>query len=144
VPEVTGDKPEYRAFDFWIGDWIVSDPESGAVLGANRIQPILGGVVLHESWRGANGVAGESFNIYDDSRGVWHQSWVDQTGSLLMLDGGIRAGAMVMEGRKRDVLHRIRWTPQPDGSVIQQWESSENDGTTWVNRFKGHYRQRPA
>ena len=59
------DTPAHRAFDFWIGDWRVTEPTTGDVLGENRIQRLLGGCVLHESWQGANGMAGQSFNAYD-------------------------------------------------------------------------------
>jgi hypothetical protein len=35
--------PEQRAFDFWIGDWVVTDPATGDALGESRIERILGG-----------------------------------------------------------------------------------------------------
>ena len=37
---------ENRQFDFWIGDWDVTTP-NGKAAGTNRINPILGGCVLH-------------------------------------------------------------------------------------------------
>ena len=52
---------------------------------------------MFESWSGTGNVTGHSLNIYDGTRGVWHQTWVDSSGSLLMLEGHFAGGAMVLE-----------------------------------------------
>jgi hypothetical protein len=39
-------------------------------------------------------------------------------------------------------LQRIRWTPQADGSVIQQWDTSDDDGRSWTTSFRGVYRRK--
>ena len=140
--------PEYRQFDFWQGDWDVRDP-SGKIAGRNRIVAILGGCALQENWTGASGHSGASLNIYDRDHKRWHQTWVDGTGGLLQLDGGIVDGAMVMRGEtvatdapSRSVLQRITWTPQRDGGVRQLWESSSDGGKTWEIVFDGMYSKR--
>lgn len=135
---------EHRRFDFWAGTWEVRD-DSGTVVGSNRITPILNGCVLLEEWTAAGGAsAGKSFNIYDRTRGVWHQTWVDGNGLLLQIEGGWRDGAMILEGEGiardgNEVRHRIRWTPLEDGRVRQVWESSRDDGSTWSTAFDGYY-----
>ena len=53
--------PEHRQFDFWAGSWDVVGP-SGKVAGHNDIEPILGGCVLREHWKGTGGLEGYSFN----------------------------------------------------------------------------------
>ena len=135
--------PEYRQFDFWLGEWEVRNP-SGAVVGTNSITADLGGSVLREHWRGGGGSTGRSFNIYDRSTGSWHQTWVDNSGLLLRLDGGLVDGAMVLRGETvgRDgspSLQRITWTPGDDGNVRQLWESSSDAGATWSTVFDGTY-----
>ncbi|GAG23114.1 unnamed protein product, partial [marine sediment metagenome] len=40
---------DHRAFDFWVGQWVVYDP-AGNVVGNNTIELVLGGCALHESW----------------------------------------------------------------------------------------------
>jgi hypothetical protein len=127
-----------RAFDFWIGRWVVSDPHSGELLGHSRIEPILGGRAIHERWAGASGLEGESLNIYDEQCQRWHQTWVSANGMLLLLDGGLRDGAMQMQGG--EPLQRIRWTPQAGGAVLQQWDMSEDSGASWTMQFEGLYR----
>ena len=36
---------------------------------------------------------------------------------------------------------KISWTPKEDGSVIQRWETSDDDGKTWAISFLGVYRK---
>lgn len=138
--------PEYRQFDFWIGEWEVRDT-SGAVLGHNTIESILGGCVLHESWRSAKSPAGagHSHNIYNATAGRWHQAWVDASRSLLLIDGGLdEEGRMVMSGETTGpsgarVLNRITWAPRPPDVVRQLWETSRDGGRTWTVVFDGYY-----
>lgn len=136
------DAAEHRAFDFWLGEWRVMGAD-GRVAGINRIESEYGGCVLHERYVTGRGYSGESLNIYDAARKVWHQSWVDTSGTLLLLEGGIRDGKMVLEGKTvaadaRVTQHRITWTPNADGSVRQHWEST-NDKGEWTTAFDGRY-----
>jgi len=136
---------EYRQFDFWIGDWEVTASQQPA--GTNSIHPVNSGCALQENWRGAGegGIVGTSFNIFDQATGFWHQTWVDSSGTLLQLDGGLIDGVMVLSGERpaRDgngmVMHRIAWTPNPDGSVRQLWEASTDQGESWNVLFDGLY-----
>lgn len=133
----------YRQFDFWIGHWTVT--ADGRTVGTNSIRAVHQGCALEENWRGASGVSGSSFNIYDQATDRWHQTWVDSQGTLLQLDGGLVDGAMVMSGDRPapggngTASHRITWTPGADGSLRQMWEVSEDRGQTWSIVFDGHY-----
>jgi len=139
---------EHRQFDFWVGDWNVT--ADGKAVGSNRVERILGGCVLQENWQGAGpgGVSGTSFNVYDKATGRWHQTWVDSTGLLLQLDGGLVDGRMILSGKrpspdgKGETLHRIGWTPSPDGTVRQLWEASSDDGGNWAVLFDGRYERK--
>ncbi len=138
--------PEHRQFDFWLGEWDVRLPD-GKTAGTNRIEPILEGCVLRESWTGAGGMSGTSYNIYDKSRKVWHQTWVDSQGSLLQLEGTFAGGRMTLEGETvdsagRKVRQRITWEPTGAGQVRQLWEMSNDGGSTWTVAFDGRYRKR--
>lgn len=144
------DSQEYRQFDFWIGDWNVTS--DGQAAGTNSIHPVLNDCALQENWQGAGegGISGSSFNSYDQATGRWHQTWVDSSGTLLLLDGGLVDGVMVMSGKRpaRDgngmTLHRISWTPNPDGTVRQLWEVSRDDGSSWTTLFNGLYTRQNA
>lgn len=130
-----------REFDFWVGDWRVQKPD-GSVAGANSITKEYGGCVIHEHYATPRGYTGESLNIYDASRHVWHQSWVDSDGTLLLLEGGLHGKSMVLEGDSKTaagtVRNRITWTPNADGSVRQLWETTDAKGT-WTTAFDGKY-----
>lgn len=137
--------PEHRQFDFWLGEWNVHTPD-GKLAGVNSIKNEYGGCVLHERYSTPRGYRGESLNIYDAGRKVWHQSWVDTDGVLLLLEGGMRGGSMVLEGQsvgaKGEVTkHRITWTPNADGTVRQHWESTDSKGG-WTTAFDGTYKRK--
>lgn len=137
---------EHRQFDFWIGDWEVRNPE-GELQGHNRIEKILGGCALMESWSGTRGSNGKSFNTYSAAHGEWRQFWVSDAGYILELAGGLDdEGWMVLSGEapsQRDpsetVRHEISWRPQPDGTVRQHWRASRDGGESWEDLFVGIY-----
>ena len=133
---------EHRQFDFWLGEWEVRGP-AGGLAGISRITRAYGGCVLHEQYDTGRGYSGASFNIYDAGRKKWHQSWVDTSGTLLQLDGGLVEGKMVLEGEATGtnglkIKHRITWTPNADGTVRQLWESTNAAGE-WTVAFDGRY-----
>ena len=136
---------EHRQFDFWIGDWEVFGPD-GKLAGNNSIRSILNGCALEESWRGAQGSIGKSFNMYYARDGKWHQSWVDGNGGRLDLAGGLdERGRMVLSGmmpgpKGGDVLHEISWEELTEGAVKQHWRVSKDGGTAWQDVFVGIYR----
>jgi len=136
------DAAAHREFDFWLGEWEVRTPD-GKLAGVNRIAREYDGCVLHERYTTGRGYSGESLNIHDASRKVWHQTWVDTSGTLLLLEGGLRDGRMVLEGRTvgadgQTKRHRITWSANADGSVRQLWESTDaND--QWTIAFDGRY-----
>jgi len=141
-PPASCTSKKHRQFDFWVGEWDVT--QNGQAAGHNRIERVHAGCALAENWTSANSdFSGSSFNIYDQANDKWHQTWVDSTGTLLELDGGLVAGKMVLAGSRPGadgvlVTDRITFTPNEDGSVRQHWESS-NDGTSWTTVFDGHY-----
>lgn len=135
----------YKAFDFWIGEWNVYTAD-GKLAGTNSIRKMTGGCVVHESYTTGRGYNGQSVNIYDATRQVWHQTWVDSTGALLILEGGLVDGNMVLEGQSTNpdqtsTPQRISWTLNPDGSVRQLWQSGGPNGV-WSLVFDGLYRRK--
>ena len=139
---VACDGSEHRQFDFWLGEWNVRTPD-GKLAGVNSISGEYGGCVLHERYSTGRGYSGESLNIYDASRKVWHQTWVDSSGTLLLLEGALIGKNMVLQGQTigadgQIIKHRITWTPNTDGSVRQHWESTDEKGQ-WATAFDGAY-----
>jgi len=147
-PKPGCESPESRQFDFWVGAWRVT--EKGELAGHNNIQKIDGGCALLESWTGAEGSTGHSLNIYDARRKKWHQTWVDARGGLLLLEGELRNGSMVLQGAPRPTkegkqqIDRITWTALPGGEVRQHWEVSTDGGAHWSTAFDGLYTREAA
>jgi hypothetical protein len=116
----------------------------GKLAGHNRIELMLGGCVLYESWTGAGGKSrGHSFNIFARD-GQWHQTWVDNGGLLLQLHGGLEDGRMVMSEERMQPggssrLDEISWERLPSGQVRQHWRRSTDHGKTWSDVFVGIY-----
>ena len=139
--------PEHRQFDFWIGEWNVTMPD-GRIAGTNTISRILNGCVLLEEWTGAGGGTGKSFNLYVARRSQWQQTWVDGSGGLLEVSGGLNAaGEMVLTGEQParnggTARNRITWTPKSPDEVRQHWEVSTDGGATWQTSFDGTYRRK--
>lgn len=144
-PSATCTAPAYRQFDFWLGDWDTYRVDaSGHVPGdaksvaRNRVSSILGGCVLHEVYRRADGYTGESFTIYDATRQRWHQSWVTNQGELLEADGTRQGRQIVLTASSRDahgeMLLRVSWAPQGDG-VRETAVMSRDGGKTWQPSF---------
>ena len=142
-PPCSGDK--HRQFDFWLGEWTAYS-EDGEKQGTNNLRSIVGGCAMQENWSSAGGVfKGTSYNFYDENRKVWHQTWVDNSGGRLLLEGGLKDGKMVLEGSQlsdgSEVLDRITWTPLPDGRVRQHWQRSADEGENWQDVFDGYYQR---
>ena len=138
--------PQHRQFDFWLGEWEVFRPD-GKLAGRNRIEAIHDGCALRESWQGT-GMSGSSLSSFDAATGGWHQTWVDETGLLLRLDGSRDGDSMVLRGKAPTwgrpglFLQEIRWTPLAGGGVRQTGRLSEDDGQTWTTLFDLTYRRK--
>lgn len=142
APQPNCDAAVRRQFDFWVGDWSVA--VGGKHAGDNRIDKILGGCALLENWTGGGGMSGKSLNFYDPVREQWHQTWVDDRGGSLALDGTFTGGSMVLSGTKqlkagKATLNRITWTALPSNQVRQVWETSGDGGKSWTVAFDGLY-----
>ena len=132
--------PNYRQFDFWIGRLGVFDVDNLAIKVARvRVESMLNRCVLHETCEGTDGHQGQSFSIFDVSRQVWHQSWVTNDGQLLVVEGGMQAAAMILNGADRTAngkKRRVRgiWKPVNDG-VRESATRSTDGGVTWQSWF---------
>ena len=139
---------EHRQFDFWAGDWDAYALDEGDKLVARaHVEVILDGCALLEVYDQLDGLKGQSFSIYDASRGVWHQSWVTNRGKLLQLDGRFQDGRMVLTGTDRrddgrSPLIRGAWKTVEKG-VRETAETSDDNGRTWKPLFDILFKPRP-
>jgi hypothetical protein len=131
--------PMYRAFDFWLGDWDTfdSDAPGKPSIARNHVDSILDGCVLREDYGQNDGHHGQSFTLYDASRQLWHQSWVTNRGELLVLEGRLQGGRIVLSGidhAHHDAQVRVSWEPVSDG-VREIAVTSNDGGKRWQPTF---------
>jgi len=116
--------PEYRQFDFWLGEWDVYN-QGGAKAGTSKIDLILGDCVVLENWTGGGGGEGKSFNKYSPEFKRWEQYWVDAQGSTTFFHGMLEGTSMVYYAE----------TPQPNGSILKRRLTFFNLGPDKVRQF---------
>ncbi len=139
-PSVQCAGPEHRRLDFWVGDWDAYEVGAGEKPVARaRVEVILGGCGLLETYDQADGLKGQSFTIYDASRKIWHQTWLTNRGRLLVIEGSFRSDSLTMQGAQlsregREETLRGTWKPQ-DGGVRETAETSTDRGKTWKPLF---------
>jgi hypothetical protein len=140
APAAACQSPEHRQLDFWVGDWDVYDVPASGKPGAHvTITSLLDKCVIHELYEGDSGLRGESFSIYDARRKVWHQTWVSNRGELLIIEGGLHEGRLMLAGHQLTQDNQQRgirayWWQDKDG-VRESSESSTDGGKTWKTDF---------
>jgi hypothetical protein len=142
---------EYRAFDFWVGEWDVFPAGQDKPVATSSIEVMFGGCAIRETWKPINGAGGGSFSHYDRDLKQWRQAWVDGFGGRVDFDGGAVGDAMVLTGNWRHAagpgkhaLTRMTYRQLPDGSVRQHGEQSVDHGLSWATSFDFVYRPRAA
>ncbi len=130
----------YGEFDFFVGDWDTYDAtDSTKIVARNHVTHMLGRCAIREVYEQTDGLKGESFSTWNVARGQWHQSWVTNRGDLLLLDGGLRDGRMVLTGTERRESGSpslLRGTWIPDGRDVREIaERSTDGGKSWAPVF---------
>jgi len=133
------ESPEFRQFDFWVGDWDVSDVQGRSVVARVRVRSILNGCALLEEYRNSAGFEGQSVSAYDAVRQVWHQNWVTNRGQLLTIEGRWVEGAMELSGSDRlpdGTERQVRgtWRVTREG-VRESAMRSTDGGQQWTPWF---------
>lgn len=131
--------PEYRQFDFWIGQWDVFG-KGGAQVGTSHVDLILGDCVVSENWTDAGGKEGKSYNKYNAPLKRWEQYWVDQYGSTTFYIGNLEGPNMVFLADQVDAAGktsklRMTFFPLAGGKVRQFGETSTDGEKTWTTTF---------
>ena len=134
-------RPEFRQFDFWIGEWNAKNAQ-GVTVGSSSIQLILNQCVIFENWTTPVS-SGKSFNVFNANDGKWYQTWVTDKGALTHYVGEFKDGKMTLvaetmqNGKK--TLQKMTFSRLPNGDVRQHGESSTDDGKTWTTTFDFTY-----
>ncbi len=134
-------RPEFRQFDFWIGEWLPRNTQ-GITVGTSSIQLILGSCIIFENWSTPVS-SGKSFNVFDVRDGKWHQTWVDDKGLITHYVGGMVDGKMILDSNTmingKKAIARMTFSRLPNGDVRQHGENSTDEGKTWTTSFDFTY-----
>jgi hypothetical protein len=144
--------PEYRQFDFWIGEWEAYGPKGKA--GDSKISLILDSCTILEEWTSspvAKGLrySGKSYNMYNAATKKWQQYWIDNTGSITeYFNGHYEPGKMIVETANQQVndstwlIQRMTFYNLGPDKVRQHGENSNDGGKTWATSFDLEYRRK--
>lgn len=143
--------PQHRQFDFWVGTWDVSPTGQSQVVARSVIENLYDGCVIRENWKPNSGNPGGSLNTYSPDDGKWHQVWMDAANAMVMFDGGMVDGKMVLTGHwkgaqtpgKTDLV-RMTYSELDKGAVRQFGEISGDEGRTWKPFFDFTYMPVPV
>jgi hypothetical protein len=145
--------PEYRKFDFWIGEWEAFGL-NGSKAGDSKISVILDSCIILEEWTSASlqrglRYAGKSFNTYNASLGQWQQTWVDNTGTTISYSSGKSENASIIfkthpfrVSKDTMAIRKLSFSKISDDKVRQHGEISKDDGTTWITEYDLEYRRK--
>lgn len=137
-------------FDFWLGNWDLTweDADGTLAKGSNRIERILDGNVIKESFKALSGAyegfEGQSYSVYNTRTGEWKQTWVDNNGGYLDFTGEFDGDKRIFKREGvapggGDILQRMVFCEITDDSFTWDWEVSEDNGITWQLRWRINY-----
>lgn len=134
--------PEYRQFDFWLGEWNVL--AQGQPVGTNSVVLLEEGCIVAENWTSAQGgQTGKSFNFYNPVTHQWHQSYMGNDAGNWMMDGEFKDGAMRLVGHiytpNGAVTTRMTFFNLGPDKVRQLGENSTDGGQTWTVTWDASY-----
>lgn len=138
---------EHRQFDFWIGEWDVFATGTKTMVARSKIESLYAGCAIRENWSPFSQIDGGSLNSYDPQDRKWRQVWVDASNGRAEFEGTFENGKMVLTGKWKSQkgnaastqLSRMTFTSQPNGSVRQFGEASNDAGKTWAPTFDFTY-----
>jgi hypothetical protein len=149
TPQKSCEQPEFRQFDFWLGEWQATWPGSKPdeiQHGRNRIRKVLGDCVVEEQFDGADaiGLRGMSVSTYVPAAKKWKQTWVDSQGGYLDFVGEFSGGQMVLarhglNPQGQEIDQRMVYKNIKADAFDWSWERSTDGGKTWNVLWPIHY-----
>ncbi len=138
---------ECHQLDFWIGEWKVEWENSDGTKreGTNTINSILNGCVIQENFDGNPGVGfkGKSFSVYNHTKKIWQQTWVDTEGNYMVFTGSKEDEKMTLSRKimyeGNEIIQRMVFYNIKEDSFDWNWEASNDNGKNWKLNWKLHY-----
>ena len=146
-------QPEYRQFDFWLGEWEAFGL-NGQKAGDSKISLILDSCIILEEWTSASvsqGIryAGKSFNTYNAATKQWQQTWVDNAGgSNEYLLGKFDNNKIIYNSspfpfnKDTMAIRKMTFTNLSSVKLRQHGEISKDNGVNWATEYDLEYRRK--
>ena len=139
--------PEASQFDFWVGNWDLYSADT--LTGTNTIYKIMDGCTVQENFESKkSGYSGKSWSVYNPQSQTWQQTWVDNQGGYIVLDGKFENGSMTLSTAAKKIkngkeqVYRMVYHNITKDSFDWDWESTTDNGTTWVSGWHIHYKRK--
>jgi hypothetical protein len=139
--------PEASQFDFWLGTWDLYSADT--ITGTNNIYKVMDGCAVQENFESKQtGFSGKSWSIYNPQLKLWQQTWIDNQGSFIYLTGKSENGEITLttEARKlpkgKEQIYRMVYHNISRDSFDWEWESTSDNGITWINGWHIHYKRK--
>jgi len=143
--------PEFKQFDFWIGDWDVASSADGVHRGSSHISKVMGGCVVWENWSSTGSpYFGKSYNTWNPNLKRWEQYWVDNTAGVMFFHGSLKDGVMdywtdeVPQPSGEKLMRHLQFFNLAPDKVRQFSQGSTDGGKTWHIEYDFVYTRVPA
>lgn len=137
-----------RQLDFWIGEWKLDGKSYDAqgkatkTSSTNSIKSAFDGHVIQENFS-QDGYKGMSVSVFDPRSKLWKQTWVDNQGSYIALEGKFENNAMTLftkaGPKKPGAYNRMLFNNIKADSFDWHWDATSDDGKTWKPVWEIHY-----
>lgn len=146
-------KPEYRQFDFWLGEWEAFGL-NGKKGGDSKISLMLDSCIILEEWTSATVTqglryAGKSFNTYNAATKQWQQTWVDNVGGTNeYMQGKFENNQIIFSStpfkfnKDTIAIRKMTFTNLSTDKLRQHGEISKDKGATWSTEYDLEYRRK--
>ena len=145
--------PEFRALDFWVGDWVAEWVVNGKKgTGTNRItRDEYGQCVITERFRDDDGsFSGFSISTYRPGINQWRQTWMDDQGGYFDFFGGPVTGTdhqFVLENKRMketQPYQRMIFQDVKADSFTWRWQKRAKADEPWADSWVINYRRKPG
>jgi len=140
-------QPERSQLDFWVGHWDVYPTGTTKLIAHSLIEKLYAGCAIRENWMPLGATGGGSLSAWNPRTGKWHQTWTDSSGATVEFDGGLAGDTMTIVGfwpnviaPGKDGVVRMNYRRNPDGSVRQWGEVTQDGGKSWSPSFDFTYK----
>ena len=147
-------RPQFRQFDFWIGEWEAYNNTNGKKAGDSKISLILDSCIILEEWTSAGiqqglRYAGKSFNTWNHAAQQWQQTWVDNSGNTTAFVKGKYENKKIVFStdpfpfsKDTMAIRRLTFFDLGVDKVRQLGEITKDKGSTWFPEYDLEYRRK--